>query len=127
MLRRGAAARGGLEVSPAPRPPGALTPPPPLLLAVWRTQCFRCSSCRAATTLQEALEALMPTGGEGAGSSELRLSLGCYCSVAKSGVTLHDPMDCSTPGFPVPHHLSLGGTLSQTPGSSWVREAQELS
>ena len=109
-------------------PPSRCThPPPPPLLAVWRTQCFRCSSCRAATTLQESLEALMPTGGEGAESSELRLSLGCYCSVAKSGVTLHDPMDCSTPGFPVPHHLSLGGTLSQTPGSSWVREAQELS
>ena len=34
MLRRGAAARGGLEVSPAPRPPGALTPPPPPLVQV---------------------------------------------------------------------------------------------
>ena len=30
---------------------------------------------------------------------------GCYCSVTKSCPTLHDPMDCSTPGFPVPHHL----------------------
>ena len=28
-----------------------------------------------------------------------------YCSVAKSRLTPHDPMDCSTPGFPVPHHL----------------------
>ena len=27
------------------------------------------------------------------------------CSVTKSCPTLHDPMDCSTPGFPVPHHL----------------------
>ena len=27
------------------------------------------------------------------------------CSVAKSHLTLHDPMDCSTPGHPVPHHV----------------------
>ena len=29
----------------------------------------------------------------------------CYCSVAKLCLTLCDPMDCSTPGFPVLHHL----------------------
>ena len=28
-----------------------------------------------------------------------------YCSVAQSCLTLSDPMDCSTPGFPVLHHL----------------------
>ena len=28
----------------------------------------------------------------------------CYCSVAQSCPTLCDPMDCSTPGFPVLHH-----------------------
>ena len=27
------------------------------------------------------------------------------CSVAQSCLTLCDPMDCSTPGLPVPHHL----------------------
>ena len=27
------------------------------------------------------------------------------CSVAKSCLSLGDPMDCSTPGFPVYHHL----------------------
>ena len=27
------------------------------------------------------------------------------CSVAKLCLTLPDPMDCSTPGFPVLHHL----------------------
>ena len=27
------------------------------------------------------------------------------CSVAQSCLTLGDPMDCSTPGFPVLHHL----------------------
>ena len=30
--------------------------------------------------------------------------LGC-CSVVKSCLTLCDPMDCSTPGFPVLHYL----------------------
>ena len=29
----------------------------------------------------------------------------CCCSVAQSCPTLCDPMDCSTPGFPVLHHL----------------------
>ena len=29
----------------------------------------------------------------------------CYCSVAQSCPTLCNPMDCSTPGFPVHHHL----------------------
>ena len=30
----------------------------------------------------------------------------CCCdSLAKSHPTLYDPMDCSTPGLPVPHHL----------------------
>ena len=28
-----------------------------------------------------------------------------YYSVAQSCLTLCDPMDCSTPGLPVPHHL----------------------
>ena len=27
------------------------------------------------------------------------------CSVARSCLTLCDPMDCTTPGFPVLHHL----------------------
>ena len=29
----------------------------------------------------------------------------CCCSVAKLCLTLCDPVDCSTPGFPVLHHL----------------------
>ena len=29
----------------------------------------------------------------------------CCCSFAKLGLTLCDPMDCSTPGFTVLHHL----------------------
>ena len=31
--------------------------------------------------------------------------INCCCSVAQSYPSLCDPMDCSTPGFPVPHHL----------------------
>ena len=35
----------------------------------------------------------------------------CCCSVAQSCPTLCDPMDCSTPGFPVHHHrLELAQT-----------------
>ena len=33
------------------------------------------------------------------------LSVCCCCSVTQSCLTLWDPMDCSTPGFPVLHHL----------------------
>ena len=29
----------------------------------------------------------------------------CICSVAQSRLTLCDPMDCSTPGFPILHQL----------------------
>ena len=29
----------------------------------------------------------------------------CCCSIAKLCPTLRDPVDCSTPGFLVPHHL----------------------
>ena len=32
-------------------------------------------------------------------------SMSLCCSVAQSHLTLCDPMDCSTPGFPVLHHL----------------------
>ena len=43
---------------------------------------------------------------------------GC-CSVSHSRLTLCDPMDCSTPGFPVPHHLS---EFAQT-HVPWVSDA----
>ena len=29
----------------------------------------------------------------------------CHCPVTKSCLTLYNPMDCSMPGLPVPHHL----------------------
>ena len=38
------------------------------------------------------------------GDWNLRERACCCCSVAESYLTLFDPMDCSTPGFPVLHH-----------------------
>ena len=35
----------------------------------------------------------------------LALVQGCCCSVAQLCPTLCNPMNCSTPGLPVPHHL----------------------
>ena len=43
----------------------------------------------------------------------------CYCSIAKSGPTFCNPLDCSLPGFPVLHHL-LG--FAQT-HFHWVSDA----
>ena len=47
----------------------------------------------------------------------------CCCSVAKSRPTLCDPVDCSTPGFPVLHHLL---EFAQT-HVHWVSDAAEPS
>ena len=38
--------------------------------------------------------------------NKLSCDLCCCCSVPKSCLTLCNPMDFSTPGFPVPHHLA---------------------
>ena len=38
-------------------------------------------------------------------STSCFVSCCCCCSVAPSCLTLCDPMDCSMPGLPVPHHL----------------------
>ena len=43
----------------------------------------------------------------------------CCCLVTQSCLTLCNPMDCSTPGFPVPHHLP---ELAQT-CVHWVGDA----
>ena len=47
----------------------------------------------------------------------------CCCSVTQSCLTLRDPMDCSTPGFPVLHHLP---ELVQT-HDHWVGDAIQSS
>ena len=43
----------------------------------------------------------------------LSSSPGC-CSVAQSGLTLCNPMDCCTPGFPVLHQASLSFTIPKS-------------
>ena len=50
------------------------------------------------------------------------VSVSC-CSVAQSYLTLCDPMDCSTPGFPVLHYLM---EFAQT-HVHWVRDAVQTS
>ena len=47
----------------------------------------------------------------------------CYCSVTKSCLTLCNPMDCSTPGFPVLHYLP---EFAQT-HVHWVGDAIQTS
>ena len=47
------------------------------------------------------------------------LGYGLCCSVAQSCLTLCNPNDCTTPGFPVLHHLP---ELAQTP-VHWVGDA----
>ena len=37
---------------------------------------------------------------------DIRISCCCCCLVVQSCLTLCNPMNCSTPGFPVLHHLS---------------------
>ena len=43
----------------------------------------------------------------------------CCCSVLKSCPTLRDPMDCSTPGFPVLHYLPKFAQINSCPLSPW--------
>ena len=47
----------------------------------------------------------------------------CCCSVAQSRPTLCDPMDCSTPGFPVAHQLL---ELAQTQSNELVMPSSHL-
>ena len=49
----------------------------------------------------------------------LVVSTFCCCSAAQPCLTLCNPMDCSTPGFPVPHHLP---EIAQT-HVHWVSDA----
>ena len=57
------------------------------------------------------------------GSGWACLWASCYCSVAQSRPTLCDPIDWSTPGFPVHHHLP---ELDQT-HVHWVGDAVQPS
>ena len=46
----------------------------------------------------------------------------CHCSVTQSCLTLCDPMDCSTPSFPVHHQLPYSLKLAQT-HVHWIGDA----
>ena len=48
-----------------------------------------------------------------------RTAIACCCSVVKSCLTLHDPMDCSMSGFPVPHHLQCSCLENPRDGGAW--------
>ena len=50
------------------------------------------------------INTLVPLKG-GINLSVIMKSMSASCSVAQSHPTLWNPMDCSTPGFPVPHYL----------------------
>ena len=50
-------------------------------------------------------------------------TISCCCSVAKSCLTLYNPMDCSMPGFPVLHYLL---EFAQT-HVHWVSDAMQPS
>ena len=59
------------------------------------------TSCEIQGWLSHKLESRLL--GEISTTSDMHIW--CYCSVAQSCLALCDPMDCSTPGFPVLHHL----------------------
>ena len=49
----------------------------------------------------------------------------CCCSIAQSCPTLCDPMDCSTSGFPVLHHLpeGQGSLVCCSPGGHYLQQS----
>ena len=51
----------------------------------------------------------------------------CCCSVAKSYLTLCDPMDCSTPGFPVLPHLPGFAQVHVHPVADAIHPSHPLS
>ena len=53
----------------------------------------------------------------------LKAALKSCCSVTKPCLTLCDPMDCSTPGLPIPHHLLVFAQVHV----HWVGNAIQLS
>ena len=71
------------------------------------------------------LHPILPSIGVFSNESTLRMrwpkywsTMNIYCSVAQSCPTLHSPMNCSTPGFPVVHYLP-GACSNSCPLSWW--------
>ena len=50
------------------------------------------------------------------GANTTFINISCSRSITQSCLTLCDPVDCSTPGFSVLHHLQ---ELAQTHALSW--------
>ena len=72
------------------------------------SKCWLCvQGCLSASYASKAAHVLHLKRETVVGSPKYTRSIlcCCYCSVAKSSQTLCDPMDCSTPGFPVLHYL----------------------
>ena len=70
-----------------------------------------------------------PVGWGCPGKLEKTRSLLFTVQVTKSCPALCDPMDCSTPSFPVLHYLSLcfpGGSVVKNPPAMWETWAQSL-
>ena len=66
--------------------------------------------CEFVQVLPDSLSDIYTSVSEDDSSSEYssdsdHVNICCCCSLAKSCLTLCNPMDCSTPCFPVPHHL----------------------
>jgi len=60
-------------------------------------------NCYVAPTFRGTWVALVPSASRRCYAAKLLLH--CCCPLTKSRLTLCDPMDCSTPDFPVPQHL----------------------
>ena len=77
----------------------------------WGLNVWRGRGPVSCVTWQVGKEPFVGTGK----SSTVRCEMRAHCSVALSCPTLCDPMDCSTPGFPV-HHQLLELTQSHVHG-----------
>ena len=65
--------------------------------------CCKEHPSSAPLPLDPSLQATLPAVQSGWVFPSLFDLACCYCSVAQSRLTLCDPLDCSTPGFPVLH------------------------
>ena len=81
------------------------------------------SSCRGSSQPRDRPASLTPPALAGVFFTTGATWIVLYCSVAQSCLTLCDPMDCSTSGFPVLHHLL---ELAQT-HVCWVGDATQPS
>ena len=72
---------------------------------IWANICVTRIMQRLHYPLEECHGSVHNSNKNSSSSSSSWANSCCCCSVAKSCPTLYDPMDCTTPGFPVLHHL----------------------